>query len=183
MEEEFIKVPQKRIGTIIGKNGKTKRRIEENLSVSILVEDGTVKISKESMDDPLAVWKARDIVKAMARGFSPRKAFQLFKNGKILEIIDLKQYIKTKKELLRKKGRVIGKNGKTREYIEEMTGAYVSIYGKSISFVGEFEDVYDAKKAVVMILRGKPHSVAYKYLENAKKKKKAKKRKLWKDKK
>jgi ribosomal RNA assembly protein len=156
MEEEFIKVPQKRIGIIIGKNGKTKEEIERTLNVEILVTDGVVKISEKRPGDPLAVWKAKDVVRAMSRGFSPERAFKLFKNGKILEIINLNEYAKTKKELLRKKGRIIGKNGKTREHIEEMTGASVSVYGKTISFIGDFENVYDAKKAAEMILEGKP---------------------------
>ncbi len=181
MAEEYIKVPKKRIGTIIGKNGRTKEEIEERLNVEVVVEDGTVRITEKAVGDPLAVWKAKDVVKAIARGFSPRRAFYLFKNGIIFETVDLKKYANTKKQLMRIKGRVIGKNGKTREHIEEMTGAYVSIYGKTISFIGEFEDVYDAKKAAEMILDGKPHSVAYKYLEKAKRKKKAKKVKLWKD--
>ena len=141
-----------------------------------------VKIFEKSTEDPLAVWKAKDIIRAIARGFSPEKAFQLFKNGKILEILDLTLYAKTKNELLRKKGRVIGKNGKTREYIEGMTGAYVSVYGKTISFIGDFENVYDAKKAAEIILEVKPHSAAYYYLENAiKEKRKADKIKLWKE--
>ena len=182
MEEEFIKVPQDRIGTIIGKHGKTKEKIENNLGVEILVTDGVVKISEQTPADPLSVWKAKDVVRAISRGFSPENAFKLFKNGKILEILNLKDYAKTKKELLRKKGRVIGKNGKTREYIEEMTGASVSIYGKTISFIGDFENVYDAKKAATMILNGKPHSAAYRYLDTAvKKRKKFNKITLWKE--
>jgi len=182
MEEEFVRVPQDRVGTIIGKQGKTKEEIEKNLNVNIVIKDGMVRISEKNTEDPLAVWKARDVIKAMARGFSPEKAFQLFKNGKILEILDLDQYAKTKNDLLREKGRVIGKNGKTREYIEHMTGAYMSVYGKTVSFIGDFEEVYDAKKAVEIILSGKPHSAAYYYLENvAKERKKADKIKIWKD--
>ena len=182
MEEEFVRVPQDRVGTIIGKQGKTKEEIEKNLNVNIVIKDGMVRISEKNTEDPLAVWKAKDVIKAMARGFSPEKAFQLFKNGKIFEILDLDQYAKTKNDLLREKGRVIGKNGKTREYIEHMTGAYISVYGKTVSFIGDFEEVYDAKKAVEIILRGKPHSAAYYYLENAaKERKKENKIKIWKE--
>ncbi|MCD6126845.1 MAG: RNA-processing protein [Methanomicrobia archaeon] len=184
MEEEFIRVPQERIGIIIGKQGKIKEEIEKNLNVNILIKDGVVRISEKENADPLAVWKAKDVVKAIARGFSPEKAFQLFKNGKILEIIDISQYARTKNSLLREKGRIIGKNGKTREYIERMTGAYISVYGKTVSFIGEFEEVYDAKKAVEMLLEGKPHSTAYYYLEKSvKEKKRAEKINLWKERK
>lgn len=182
MEEEFVKVPQDRIGTIIGKQGKTKEELEKNLNVKIVVADGVVKISKGNTEDPLAVWKAKDVIKAIARGFSPEKAFKLLKNGKIFEILDLNRYAKTKNDLLRKKGRVIGKNGKTREYIESMTGTYMSVYGKTISFIGDFENVYDAKKATEIILEGKPHSAAYYYLENVtREKKKSDKLPLWKE--
>jgi len=182
--EEYVRVPQARIGAIIGKNGETKRKIEEDLDIILEVntETGYVGIfTKESTEDPLAAWKGRDIVKAIARGFSPRKAFQLVEDGMVLEIIDLEDYFgKSENSLRRVRGRIIGKNGITRRIIENMTGARISVYGRTVSLLGELESVLDAKRAVEMLIQGRMHSTVYKFLENLKRKRKMEDRKsLW----
>lgn len=182
--EEYVRVPQARIGALIGKEGKTKQRIEENLGITLEVdtETGQVQIlSNDTTADPLAVWKGRDIVKAIARGFSPKKALTLIEDDIVLEIIDLEDYYgKSESSLKRVRGRIIGKNGMTRKIIENMTNSYVSVYGRTVSIVGEFEDVADAKRAVEMLMQGCMHSTMYKFLENLRKKKKVERKSLWK---
>ena len=182
--EEYVRVPRARIGAIIGKEGETKRIIEESLHILIDVdtETGQTRIySTESTQDPLAVWKGKDIVKAIARGFSPQNAVQLLKDGITLEIIDLEDYFgKSGNALRRVKGRIIGKNGMTRKIIENMTGAKISVYGRTVSLVGEFEQVTDARRAVEMLLRGCMHSTMYRFLEKLKRKKRIEEKQLWK---
>lgn len=182
--EEFIRVPQARIGAIIGKNGKTKQEIEEKLKVNIEIdtESGQTHIFCEEFEDPLCVWKGRDIIKAIARGFSPKKALELADDGYVLEIIDLEDYFgKSPHTLKRVKGRIIGKNGMTRKIIENMTGTKVSVYGRTVALIGEFDMVGDARKAVEMLLSGCMHATVYKFLENKNKQRKIEERQsLWK---
>jgi ribosomal RNA assembly protein len=182
--EEFIRVPQARIGAIIGKNGKTKHEIEKRLKVTINIdtESGQTHIFCEDPDDPLCVWKGRDVVKAIARGFSPEKALDLLEDGFVLEIIDLEDYFgKSNNTLKRVKGRIIGKNGMTRKIIESMTGARVSVYGRTVALIGEFDTVADARKAVEMLLSGCMHATVYKFLENISRQRKMEERQsLWK---
>jgi ribosomal RNA assembly protein len=182
--EEYVRVPQARIGALIGKEGKTKRRIEETLNIGLNVdtETGQVQIfSKESTEDPLAAWKGRDIVKAVARGFSPQKALELTRDGIVLEVIDLEDYYgKSENSLRRIRGRIIGKNGMTRKIIENMTGTNVSVYGRTVSILGEFENVAEAKRAVEMLVRGSMHSTVYKFLESVRRKRKIEQREaIW----
>ena len=87
----------------------------------------------------------------------------------MLEIINLPDYVgKSKKAILRQKGRIIGKDGKTRDIITEMTGTYVSIYGKTVAIIGEMEHLQVAKEAVEMILDGARHKTVYSFLERKK---------------
>ena len=59
----------------------------------------------EDTEDPLSVWKARYIVKAIGRGFNPEIALKLMDDEMILEIINLPDYVgKSKKAILRQKG-------------------------------------------------------------------------------
>ncbi|WP_457612050.1 KH domain-containing protein [Methanocaldococcus sp.] len=180
---EIVKIPKDRVGVLIGKKGEVKKKIENELKVKLEIDsDGTVTIYSKNEEDPLALWKAKDIVKAIARGFNPEIALKLMSDDYVLEIIDIEDYAKSENALRRLKGRVIGKEGKSRRYIESLTGANISVYGKTVSIVGEADQVQIAKEAVEMLLRGKSHSKTYKFLERERQKLKEANLELWKKK-
>jgi ribosomal RNA assembly protein len=166
---EYLKIPRERVGAVIGKQGITKEEIENATKTSIEIdsETGSVSISpREDAEDPLAVWKARYIVKAVGRGFNPETALKLTDDEVLLEIINLPDYVgKSKKAILRQKGRIIGKDGRTRDIITDMTGVDISIYGKTVAIIGDMEHIHLAKEAVEMILNGSRHKSVYAFLE------------------
>ena len=171
-ETDYLKIPQNRVGALIGKNGDVKKSIEEltGTVLDIDSDDGTVYITPhEDMEDPLGVWNANHIVKAIARGFNPDVAMKLIHDDIYLEIIKLPLYIgKSKKALARYKGRIIGTNGKTRELITELADVDMAVYGKTVSLIGEIDNVLVAKEAIEMILNGSRHKSVYSFLENKK---------------
>jgi ribosomal RNA assembly protein len=168
-DTEYLKIPRERVGVVIGKNGITKNEIENLTKTEIIVdsEAGSVAISPtEETEDPLAVWKARYIVKAIGRGFNPEISVKLMGDETILEIINLPDYVgKSKKAILRQKARIIGKDGRTKDIITDMTGVDISIYGKTVSIIGDMEQIHIAKEAVEMILNGVRHKTVYAFLE------------------
>ncbi len=168
-DTEYLKIPRERVGVVIGKNGITKDEIENLTKTEILVdsEAGTVAISPtEETEDPLSVWKARYIVKAIGRGFNPEISVKLMGDETILEIINLPDYVgKSKKAILRQKARIIGKEGRTKDIITDMTGVDISIYGKTVAIIGDMEQIHIAKEAVEMILNGVRHKTVYAFLE------------------
>ncbi|MDR0900698.1 MAG: KH domain-containing protein [Methanobrevibacter sp.] len=167
---EYLKVPRDRIGALIGTNGETKEKIENLTKTHLDIdgEEGVVAISDtEAMEDPLGVWKTNYIIKAIARGFNPEIAIKLNEDDVYLEIIKLTLYVgKSKKALSRQKGRIIGQEGKTRELIISMADVDMAIYGKTVSLIGELENVMVAKEAVEMILNGARHKSVYSFLES-----------------
>ncbi|HID16681.1 TPA: RNA-processing protein [Candidatus Bathyarchaeota archaeon] len=167
MSEVSILIPKARIGALIGRKGEVKGKIEKTLKVTLKVdgESGLVKIEPGEGADALSTLKARDVVNAIARGFSPEKAFKLFNEDAMLEILDLRDIIgRSENALERLKGRVIGKDGKTRRLIEELTGAYVSVYGHTIAIIGNYDSLSIAREAVDMLLKGRQHSTVYRFL-------------------
>jgi ribosomal RNA assembly protein len=168
-DTEYLKIPRERVGVVIGKNGITKDEIENLTKTEIIVdsEAGTVAISPtEETEDPLSVWKARYIVKAIGRGFNPEISVKLMGDETILEIINLPDYVgKSKKAILRQKARIIGKDGRTKDIITNMTGVDISIYGKTVAIIGDMEQIHIAKEAVEMILNGVRHKTVYAFLE------------------
>jgi len=164
---ENIKAPYDRIGVLIGINGSTKSEIEKRGEVTIDIDSkaGTIIIESDSINALRAV----DVVKAIARGFSPERAYRLFDDEMIiLDIIELSKSVSTPKELKRILGRIIGKDGKTREIIESLTGSYISVYGKTISVIGYPEQTQIVRKAIEMLVEGAPHGTVYGFLEKKK---------------
>ncbi|MFW6230664.1 MAG: KH domain-containing protein [Nanoarchaeota archaeon] len=163
-----LKIPKERVAVLIGKDGETKAAIEERSAVQLNVnsEEGDVFISGK---DPLMLFNAKEVVKAVGRGFNPEIALMLLKVDYILELISLKDIAKNKNHLLRVKGRIIGTEGKTRGIIEELTMTYVSVYGKTVGIIGRTENANIAKRAVTMLIEGSPHSSVYKFLEGQRK--------------
>jgi len=163
---EILKIPKERVGVLIGKNGEVKERIEKKSGTKILIdsENGEVTIERGSAD-PLTELKVINIIRAVGRGFSSENALKLFNDEYYFELINIKDYAKTQKHVIRLKARVIGSRGKTRSIIKELSGAKVSVYGNTVSIIGDVEQAQIARKAVDMLLSGSEHSVVYRYLE------------------
>ncbi len=162
METE-IRVPDDRIGVIIGKEGEVKKKIEEKTGCKINVKPyGVVEIV---CDDAVGFLKARDAINAIAHGFNPETAMKLLEGFRVLEIIDLSDYI-SDNAMQRVKGRIIGKGGKIRKNIEDMLGVDVSIYGKKVAIIGDPMNVNIAREAIMMLVEGAQHSTVQRFLEN-----------------
>jgi len=165
-------IPQERLGVLIGKDGTTKNKIEQsfNARITIQSENGIVEITPaETSEDPTTILRARDVVFAIARGFSPQRALKLIDDDIVLDVIDLREtFGRNERDIARLKGRVIGREGKIRRLIEEMTGAQISVYGHTIAMLGEFETVTAAREAIELLLKGKQHSTVYKLLRKIK---------------
>ena len=163
-----IKIPEDRVGVLIGEKGATKKEIEKLTKTRLnITKEGDVTVSGE---DAILLYTAQDIVKAIARGFNPKKALLLLQTDYTLEILDLKDVAgKSKNSLIRLRSRIIGKEGKAREEIERLTNTYLSIYGKTIAIIGETADVFNARQAISMLLQGSMHKTAYTFLERKKK--------------
>ncbi len=123
-----LKIPKERIAVLIGKKGEIKKRIEEETKTKIKIDskEGDILINGS---DALNLFTAREVISAVGRGFNPEIAELLLKADYGLEIIDIAEFTgKSKSTMLRLKGRVIGKEGKSRKIIEELTECYISVY-------------------------------------------------------
>jgi ribosomal RNA assembly protein len=180
----FVKVPKERVGALVGPDGLVKTRIEEKLNVKFQIdsESGNVNITlSPETDDPSKLFRAKEVVTAIGRGFSPEHAFSLLGDEEaVFEIIDLHESVgKSEANLKRLRGRVIGQDGRTRNVIEELTETHVSVYGHTIGIIGGGEQVEIAKQAIQMLLRGNLHSSVYRFLHMKRREFKKKKLELW----
>ncbi|MFN4336755.1 MAG: KH domain-containing protein [Candidatus Nitrosocaldus sp.] len=196
--KEIVRIPRDRVGVLIGKDGKVKTMVEQSCNVKLYIdsEDGSVTITtvravnkdmesegKDSNSIDVRVFKAVEFVTAVARGFSPERAMRLLREEECtITVIDLKDHVgRSPNAIQRIKGRLIGSNGKARRLIEELTGAYVSVYGHYVAIIGKAEEVRLASEAVTMIINGSMHSTVYNMLQKARRKAKMEMLKLWED--
>ncbi|MEF8777116.1 MAG: KH domain-containing protein [Haloarculaceae archaeon] len=163
---QHVKIPQDRIGVLIGSGGETMREIETRAEVRLDIdsEDGSVRI--ERVGDPVTGLKGPDVVKAIGRGFPPEDALELLEDDMMMfDVVDVGAAARNKNDLERHKGRLIGEGGRTRELMEELTGASVAIYGSTLGVIGGPRQVEAVREAAEMLLEGAPHGAVYSFLE------------------
>ena len=180
----FVRIPKERVGVLVGPDGKVKQKIEEKLMVELQIESesgGVTIVLSERTNDPSLLFRAKDVVTAIGRGFSPEHAFRLLRNeDDIFDFIDFRVIFgRSESDIKRVKGRIIGANGKTRKLIEELTDASVVIYGHTVGFIGTFEQVDVARNAVQMLIDGSQHHTVYKYLQRKRSEFKKQRLELW----
>lgn len=167
MTETFryeLKVPRDRIAVLIGQKGEAKQQLEQQTKSHINIDsnEGEVHLSGT---DAIMLYALKEIIRAIGRGFNPETALQLLKQDYGYEQISIFDYARTKKDLQRLKGRVIGEEGKSRKTIEELTECSISVYGKTVGLIGQHEWLPLARRAVEALLSGSPHANVYKWLE------------------
>ncbi len=168
----YVRIPEERLGAVIGPGGSTKRSIERETrtEVRIAPEDGEVQVRSLDEGDPDGALRARDMVLAIGRGFSPERAARLLREGTYLGIIDIKRVTgkREKAGLWRIRSRLIGVRGRARSRIEELSGASVSVFGSSVAVIGDDKQLERATRAIELLLRGSEHSAVFHLLARLK---------------
>ena len=161
-----LKIPRERVGVLIGKDGEIRKLIEENGEINLIIDsrEGDVRIIQRG--DPLRANIAAEVVKAIGRGFNPEKAMFLFDENYQLIVMTLREYArKGSRRIGEIKGRIIGREGKTRKVIEDLTGTSVSVYGDTVSVIGDYISIKYSLEAIKMIIEGRKQRTVYNFLE------------------
>ena len=158
-----IRIPSDRVGALVGKDGSSKKMIEERTGIKLQIDKEGEVVYDDNAEgvEPIMALQIMDVIKAVGRGFNPDKAMKLLDDEDMyFESIDIKDVIGDRQnQVVRARGRLIGKDGKTRKLIEDLADVYMSVFGNSISLP-------IAKNAIEMLLHGSEHSTVYHYLES-----------------
>ena len=194
--EKTVRIPAGRVAVLIGSRGRTKAAIEKACSVSLDIDssDGSVTVVSKAgggaaaagsaapgaAPDPIDPFKAAEIVAAIGRGFAPERAMALLGEDRALHVIDLREFAgKSPSQIGRIKGRIIGERGRARRSMESLTGASISVYGRTVAVIGSAASLKMAVEAISSLSSGSMHGAVYGRLEAARRQQKAERMILW----
>ena len=182
--EKLIRIPNDRIAVLIGKSGNVKSKIETMCYVSLDIDGdmGEVFIKSRGDVEKIQPFKAMEIVTAIGRGFSPENAMTLLDGENTLHVMDLREFAgKSNANVERIKGRIIGEGGRARRNMENLSGTHISVYGRTVSIIGDASKLRLIVDAISSISSGSMHGAVYDKLESANRRTKQEKMQLWED--
>ena len=135
---------------------RTKSKIEINKKDDFIIIESS---------DAIMEFTAANIVTAFGRGFDIETALLLLNDDYYFSYIDLRQIFGNSGRMQQIKSRVIGENGRTKIYIESVSGAHISVYGHTIGFIGMIDQINEAETAVRTLVEGGSHKLAYQRME------------------
>ncbi len=155
-----ILIPSKR-AKLLKEDKQLFKRLEDLLHCRLSVQENAVIADGE----PLNEYSAKDAITAFGRGFSMGQVQKLLSGDYFFSSINLRDALGKENRIRRIKARIIGSNGKTKEYISEVSGASISIFGNTVSFIGTIDEIKMAEAAVRILIEGGTHKKAYRVIE------------------
>ena len=179
--ELLARVPKNRIAVLIGKGGQTRKMLEEASGAKLDIDSktGEVMAEWEEEPDPVLRMKMPDVVLAICRGLAPSRAVQLIQDDIFLRMYDIREWVgRQPNQTRRMRSRLIGRNGRIRSLIEEISNCEMAIHGSTVLVIGDQDGVALAAPAIEGILRGSEHSTVLHGLEQDRKRLKIQSRQL-----
>src|SRR6266850_7738993 len=128
----LVKIPLDRVGALIGPEGAVKATLERRAIVRLNIDSQTGDVEIEETHDtpPLRLLQVEEVVRAIARGFSPENAYALFREDVYFAMLDIRDYSGHREARQRQiRGRVIGEKGRTRRMLEDLTACKIAVQG------------------------------------------------------
>ena len=147
---------------------RTKAEIERAFKVKIDIKGRQITIDGEAVDE----FEAAQVVEAVGFGFSTKKALLLKGPEYTFRRISIKDFTR-RKNLEDVRGRIIGRQGKTKKTIQDISGVYLELNNNEVGLIGPTEDIEQETAALTNLIRGTKQANVYQKFEkiNAEKKK------------
>ncbi|MDA0714937.1 MAG: KH domain-containing protein [archaeon] len=171
MRQTLPRVPKDRIAVLIGSKGATVKALRDAAGcqrIEVDSDSGDVEVvwGESGTYDPIRAMKLPDVIKAIGRGITPNSALRLLDDNHFFEMVDLRDFVgKRSNQQRRIRARIIGREGKIRTRIEQLTNTEISIYNSTVVIIGEEEGLYSARQAIEMLAGGSEHGSVIHFLE------------------
>ena len=171
--ELLARIPKDRIAVLIGKGGRTRKMLEKSSGASLEIDSATGDVSaiwNQEELDPIVKMKMPDVIRAIGRGLAPNRAVKLLDDDVFLRMYDIREWVgRQPNQTRRMRSRLIGRNGRIRSLIEEMSRTEMAIYGSTVLVIGDEDGLALATPAIENILNGAEHGTVLHGLEQDRK--------------
>lgn len=139
---------------------KEKEKLEKELNIKISNKNNEIYVDGSSEEE----YYAEKIIEAINLGFSVKRALLIKKQNLMFEILNIKNYMRGR-DIVRVKGRIVGKFGRALATLSQLTDCYLEIKGSQVGIIGNPENIKNTQNAIIMLIKGSKHANVYAFLE------------------
>jgi len=135
--------------------------IESKIKVKISHNNKSVfEIKGNELDEFIC----EEVLRAIDFGFNAEDTLMLKNEDFSLQFVNIKSYTK-KSNLQLIRARLIGREGRAKATIEELTGAIIVIHENKIGIIVDSNHLDAVVQALILIIQGSKHANVFAYLE------------------
>jgi ribosomal RNA assembly protein len=142
-----------------------KKILESKLKIKIKFNGRQVTIEG---DEELEEFLAYNVLESINLGFDIDTALLLIEPDFVFEKIEIKNLTK-RANLVLVRARIIGKDGRTKAIIEELSDCHISLYENTVGVIGHSDKIKTCMQAVTRLIQGSKQGNVYLYLEKQRK--------------